>query len=330
MLRPEVPTNGRSTSPGEGGARTHAGGTLVPRAMHDVAEFLSAHDPFAALQPDELEDLAGRVQIEYFEAGATIFRQGEGPPDAMWVLRTGAIELRDDGRVLDLLGEGEPFGHPWMLSGLPIGWEARARESSLCYRLAAADVIPRLADPAGLRWVARTLIGRAPAGTAPATPEGGLETGQRDGAQPDPQAPSGLHARRLDARGRRPHGGRRRELDPGPPRRGRARNRHRPRPALPGRREGTLAGDPGWRGDEHPGVHRSPRADHRRADADDDRPGYPPRPGRLGPGRRPRRGDRCRPARRGDADARSCCGGRSPTPPTSRPYARSPTQLNSP
>ena len=146
--------------------------------MHDVAEFLSAHDPFAALQPDELEDLAGRVQIEYFEAGATIFRQGEGPPDAMWVLRTGAIELRDDGRVLDLLGEGEPFGHPWMLSGLPIGWEARARESSLCYRLAAADVIPRLADPAGLRWVARTLIGRAQPATAPAAPEGGLETGQ--------------------------------------------------------------------------------------------------------------------------------------------------------
>ena len=146
--------------------------------MHDVAEFLSAHDPFAALQPDELEDLAGRVQIEYFEAGATIFRQGEGPPDAMWVLRTGAIELRDDGRVLDLLGEGEPFGHPWMLSGLPIGWEARARESSLCYRLAAADVIPRLADPAGLRWVARTLIGRAQPAKPPATPEGGLETGQ--------------------------------------------------------------------------------------------------------------------------------------------------------
>ena len=73
----------------------------------------------------------------------------------MWVLRTGAVELRDDGRVLDLLGEGEPFGDPWMLSGLPAGWEARAREGSLCYRLAAEDVIPLLSDPAGLRSVAR-------------------------------------------------------------------------------------------------------------------------------------------------------------------------------
>ena len=80
--------------------------------MHDIAEFLSKHDPFVALEPAELERLAERVEIEYFEAGTTIFRQGEGPPDAMWVLRTGAVELRDGGRVLDLLGEGEPFGHP--------------------------------------------------------------------------------------------------------------------------------------------------------------------------------------------------------------------------
>ena len=86
----------------------------------------------------------------------------------MWVLRTGAVELRDGARVLDLLGEGEPFGHPWMLSGLPTGWEARARESSLCYRLAAEDVVPLLADPAGLRSVARTLMDRPrPAGSRP-------------------------------------------------------------------------------------------------------------------------------------------------------------------
>ena len=146
--------------------------------MHDIAEFLSGHELFVALEPEELERLAEHAEIEYFEAGATIFRQGEGPPDAMWVLRTGAVELRDGARVLDLLGEGEPFGHPWMLSGLPTGWEARARESSLCYRLAAEDVVPLLADPAGLRSVARTLMDRPrPAGepTARATD---LDVGQ--------------------------------------------------------------------------------------------------------------------------------------------------------
>jgi CBS domain-containing protein len=147
--------------------------------MHDIAEFLSKHDPFLALDPAEIEHLAERVEIEYFQAGATIFRQGEGPPDAMWVLRTGSVELRDSGRVLDLLGEGEPFGHPWMLSGLPTGWEARARESSLCYRLAADDVIPLLADPAGLRSVARSLMDRPRPGGPPTLRAAALEVGQQ-------------------------------------------------------------------------------------------------------------------------------------------------------
>ena len=135
--------------------------------MHDVAEFLSTHDLFAELEPEKLERLAGRVEIEYYEAGTTIFREGADPPDSMWVVRTGAVELREGGRVLDLLGEGEPFGHPWMLSGLPTGWEARAREDSLCYRLAADDVIALLSEPAGLRSMARSLMDRPLPGGPP-------------------------------------------------------------------------------------------------------------------------------------------------------------------
>ena len=63
----------------------------------------------------------------------------------MRVLRSGAVELLDRGRVLDLLGEGELFGHPSMLSGLPTGCEARAREDSLCYRSRPRMSVPLLA-----------------------------------------------------------------------------------------------------------------------------------------------------------------------------------------
>jgi CBS domain-containing protein len=147
--------------------------------MHDIAEFLKAHDPFGALEPEKVERLAGLVEIEYFEPGAMIFREGSDPPDAMWVIRSGSVELRQGGRVLDLLGEGEPLGHPWMLSGLPTGWEARARDSSLCYRLAAEDVIPLLTDPAGLRSMARALMERPRPG-GPATPRtSGLDSDER-------------------------------------------------------------------------------------------------------------------------------------------------------
>jgi CBS domain-containing protein len=143
--------------------------------MHDIAEFLSAHDLFAALEPEKLERLAERVEIEYFETGRTIFREGADPPDSMWVVRTGAVELLEGGRLLDLLGEGEPFGHPWMLSGLPTGWEARAREDSLLYRLAADGVIPLLTDPAGLRSMARALMDRPLPGGPPTERADGLD-----------------------------------------------------------------------------------------------------------------------------------------------------------
>ena len=73
-------------------------------------------------------------------------------------MRSGAVEIVHDGRVLDLLGEGELFGHASMLSGLPTGFEARAAEDTLCYRIGAEVAHELLADPAGLRFVARSLL----------------------------------------------------------------------------------------------------------------------------------------------------------------------------
>src|SRR5260221_4618044 len=45
-----------------------------------------------------------------------------------------------------------------MLSGLPTGFEARAGEDTLCYRIAAEVAQDLLAAPAGLRYVARSLL----------------------------------------------------------------------------------------------------------------------------------------------------------------------------
>src|SRR6476659_6959814 len=128
--------------------------------MHDIVEFLRRHAPFDALSEAELEELAKSAEVEFFAAGTTIFRQQEGPMEHVRMVRRGAVELRDRGRVLDLLREGELFGHPSMLSGLPTGFEARAGEDTLCYRLPADAVIPLLSRPAGVRYVARSLLAR--------------------------------------------------------------------------------------------------------------------------------------------------------------------------
>lgn len=147
--------------------------------MHDIAEFLKEHDPFTGLDASALEQLAERVEVEFFPVGTTIFRQGERPQDVVRVIRRGAIELVDHGRVLDLLGEGELFGHPSMVSGLPTGFEARAHEDSLCYWLSAEDVLPLLTRPAGLRYLARSLLARPKPGPVVAADVSGFDLAQQ-------------------------------------------------------------------------------------------------------------------------------------------------------
>jgi CBS domain-containing protein len=128
--------------------------------MHDIAEFLRGIDPFSGLDEEALHGLAERVEVEFFAAGTVIFEQGERPQTKVRVVRRGAVELVDRGRVVDLLGEGELFGHPSMLSGQLTGFGARSHEDSLCYALAAEDVLPLLARPASLPYLARSLLKR--------------------------------------------------------------------------------------------------------------------------------------------------------------------------
>jgi CBS domain-containing protein len=56
-----------------------------------------------------------------------------------------------------------------MLSGLPTGFEAKAGEDSLCYRLPTEAVVPLLARPTGLRYVARSILSRPRTGAAEVT-----------------------------------------------------------------------------------------------------------------------------------------------------------------
>ena len=129
--------------------------------MKPIAEFLSRHPPFEGVGDTELERIASDVEVEYYTPNEVVFRQAEEPMRHVRVVRTGAIELVDRGRVLDRLGEGELFGHPSMLAGLPTGFEARAdHDGALCYRLSAEDVVPLLGRPAGLRYLARSLLER--------------------------------------------------------------------------------------------------------------------------------------------------------------------------
>ena len=126
--------------------------------MEDIAGFLGSHPPFDALDADDLARVAAVTELESFPAGKTIFSQGAGPVEYLWVVRAGAVEIIHNGRVLDLLGPGELFGHASMISGLPTGFEARAAEDTVCCRIPADVMRPLLARADVLRFVARSIV----------------------------------------------------------------------------------------------------------------------------------------------------------------------------
>jgi CBS domain-containing protein len=138
--------------------------------MPDVAGFLGSYPPFDAVGPDELARVAAVTQTELTPRGQTIFSQGAGPVESVWMVRTGSVEVIHDGRILDLLGPGELFGHTSMISGLPTGFEARAGQDTVCYRIPAGVIRPLLARPDVLRFVAQSIVAGRSVPAAPPDP----------------------------------------------------------------------------------------------------------------------------------------------------------------
>jgi CBS domain-containing protein len=148
-------------------ATSHAAIVSGSPAMRDVVEFLRGHELFRALEPRDVEEIAARVTVEQFPPRTVILSPDDAPAGAIRVVRRGAVDLVDHGRALDRLGEGELFGHPSMLSGLPPGFEVRAAEETTCLRMDRDDALRVLGRPSGLRYVARSLLGRPPRVPAP-------------------------------------------------------------------------------------------------------------------------------------------------------------------
>jgi len=103
--------------------------------------------PFDAFDPGAVERLAEAVEIEFHPAGTTIFPKGAEAVEFLRLIRAGAVEVVDDGRVLDLMGPGEMFGYASLLSGLPTDFATRASEDTLTYRIPADAASEVLAQP---------------------------------------------------------------------------------------------------------------------------------------------------------------------------------------
>ena len=125
--------------------------------MQDIADFLRSHAPFDTLDDETLAAVAGSADIEFHAARATILDGSGGPAPHAYIVRSGSVELVIEGRLLDLMGEGELFGFTSVLADEPVGFVARAAEDTLVYRIPVDVIRPVLERPAFVRFVTRVM-----------------------------------------------------------------------------------------------------------------------------------------------------------------------------
>jgi CRP-like cAMP-binding protein len=120
----------------------------------DVRAFLADHPPFDALTDEELDRVVASVQIEHFAPGTVILQQAGAPATHLFVVRRGAAEIVDGGRVIDEIGEGEVFGMWSLLGQVAPTATVRAGEDTLCYLIDAEVANAVLRSGGGIAFVA--------------------------------------------------------------------------------------------------------------------------------------------------------------------------------
>ena len=114
----------------------------------DLVGALRVSPPFDALHVDRVEEVAKATRVERFPASTTILRQGGEPSTALYLIRSGHVEIREGGRLVDQPGAGEVFGELSLLSGVPPTATVVAGEDLICLAV-GGDVARQILGTAG-------------------------------------------------------------------------------------------------------------------------------------------------------------------------------------
>ena len=116
--------------------------------------FLARLEPFAGLDPAELERVASAVEERRVAAGETVLVESGLPGTQLYVVREGTFELLHKQALVAILPSGEIFGHPTLLTGLAPEFTARARTDSVVYCIPKDVAVQLLSRPEGVKWLA--------------------------------------------------------------------------------------------------------------------------------------------------------------------------------
>jgi CBS domain-containing protein len=106
----------------------------------EIRDFLAQRHPFDALSEERLKQLPESLQIRYLRRGSA-FPPADADGDYLYIVRSGAIELRDEkGKLYAKLAEGDYYTSPCQLVDYDLTTHNLAVEDSLLYLLSCADL----------------------------------------------------------------------------------------------------------------------------------------------------------------------------------------------
>ena len=97
----------------------------------EVRDFLARHAPFDTLPGEVLARLPRRCTLRYARRGTVVLDPGD-PGDGLYLVRSGAVEVRDEtGDLVDRAGIGGAFGMSSLLEHRPTRYRCTAVEDTL-------------------------------------------------------------------------------------------------------------------------------------------------------------------------------------------------------
>jgi hypothetical protein len=127
-------------------------------SLLDKVVVLGESSLFDGMTSEELYPVGEIAQVVELAAGETAVRQGD-PGDALYVVESGSLEVKQDGRKLKEVGRGAVFGEMALLDGSPRSASVVALTPARLLRIPRAEFDALLDEyPPIARGIIRTLI----------------------------------------------------------------------------------------------------------------------------------------------------------------------------